>query len=556
MLAYWKLLMRNRLKALSPKSLRKEGQKAWKAVLGYIAMALLFVFVYGMVLFMEMIAYDVAKRIGEPQAVIALALLGCTLVTLIYSFFYVMSVLFFGKDNAFVGALPISSHGILAAKLSTVLMGEAGLSFLICAPLMLRYGIETGAAAGYYVRMLVGQLLLPVAPVCVSTLLSFLLIRISALWKRREGMTTVMSFLLLGGIIAAQMSFTLNADDEQINAAILKLMFGQTSITNMVLSAYPPLKWLTESLTLSGAAAWGRAGLFAGLSIAALFVVIALCGGGYMRLALKQEESIRRVNSGKKRGRRERVRSPFWALYRQEMREVITVPTYATNCLTGAIMFPVMLVAMILGMQKEIGDSNVIGMLGGLLNAPLYLAIATGFLCFTGTMGLAAPSAVSREGKRHALRLTYPVSGGMQLAAKLLMGVSYNLLSAVISAVVLWVLFPQYWAQTLIALVISQVFSALWCMVGLLLDVYHPKLNWKTETEAVKQSVNGMLSMLVGLALVGLYAGITVLFGMNGLSLNLAVALSTVLMALGCALLGLWLRGKGARTYCLREYTK
>lgn len=235
---------------------------------------------------------------------------------------------------------------------------------------------------------------------------------------------------------------------------------------------------------------------------------------------------------------------------------MITVPTYATNCLTGAIMFPVMLVAMILGMQKEIGDSNVIGMLGGLLNAPLYLAIATGFLCFTGTMGLAAPSAVSREGKRHALRLTYPVSGGMQLAAKLLMGVSYNLLSAVISAVVLWVLFPQYWAQTLIALVISQVFSALWCMVGLLLDVYHPKLNWKTETEAVKQSVNGMLSMLVGLALVGLYAGIAVLFGMNGLSLNLAVALSTVLMALGCALLGLWLRGKGARTYCLREYTK
>lgn len=97
-----------------------------------------------MAVLFEMVMYDQAKAMGEPQAVIALAFLACTLMTLIYSFFYVISLLFFGRDCAFVGALPIPSHGVLLAKLATVLAGEIGLTALVCLPLLIRYGVETG----------------------------------------------------------------------------------------------------------------------------------------------------------------------------------------------------------------------------------------------------------------------------------------------------------------------------------------------------------------------------------------------------------------------------
>ena len=120
MLAYWKLLMRDRLMALAPSGRRREGQAAWKAVLGWAGMTLLAVSLFAMAVLFEMVMYDQAKAMGEPQAVIALAFLACTLMTLIYSFFYVISLLFFGRDCAFVGALPIPSHGVLLAKLATV----------------------------------------------------------------------------------------------------------------------------------------------------------------------------------------------------------------------------------------------------------------------------------------------------------------------------------------------------------------------------------------------------------------------------------------------------
>lgn len=53
MLAYWKLLMRDRLMALRPGSRRREGQAAWKALLGWAGMALLFVILYGMAIILK-----------------------------------------------------------------------------------------------------------------------------------------------------------------------------------------------------------------------------------------------------------------------------------------------------------------------------------------------------------------------------------------------------------------------------------------------------------------------------------------------------------------------
>lgn len=553
MQAYWKLLFLNRVRMLLPGNTREK--KPWKAMLKYIGMALLMLFLYAMVLLLEMMAYDAASRLGEPQAMIALVFLACTLVTLLYSFFHVVSVLFFSKDNTLVGALPLSSYAVFAAKLSNVLLGEIGLTALICAPLLIRFGIESGAAGGYYVRALLGVILLPVTPIALSALLSFLLIRISALWKRREGVTTVMSFLLLGAFLALEMNFTMSMDDDEMSAFLLRLLLGQSSITSLVLRAYPPLQWLTDSLTEGTAAAWGGLGLFAALSVGAMAVVIALCGKSYMRLALRQEETLRRINGrAKRRGGDGRVRTPFWALVRQEMREVITVPTYATNCLAGMVMFPVMILAIAFGIQKNLDDA--MAYLSGIVPGTVYFAIAWGILCLTSTVGLEVPTAVSREGKRHEIRVTYPVSGAVQLGAKLLMGVAYNAITALLTAVALWVLLPAFWMETLLALAASQLFSLMWCMASLLLDVYHPKLNWKTEAEAVKQSMNAMFGMLIGFGMAAVLAGAMVLLYWIGLPLQAALATGILLLLAGDGLLWLWIRGKASAIYYLREYVK
>ena len=478
-------------------------------------------------------------------------------MTLIYSFFYVISLLFFGRDCAFVGALPIPSHGVLMAKLARVLAGEIGLTMLVCLPLLVRYGVEMGMGAAFYVRSLLGVLLVPGIPVAITTLLAFGLIRVSALWKRREGVTTVMTFVLVAAIVGVEMSINMNMDEGELAQAAAGLLLGSGSLTDMVVGAFPPLQWLTAAATGSGSQAWGQAALYAGVSIAALALVVALCGGGYMRLALRQAEIIQRVNRGaRRRASGWRVHSPFWALYRQEVREVLTVPTYATNCLTGAVMFPVLLIVAAIGIGRETDGMALSQVVAQFVPGGVYLACATGFLALTCTMGLAVSTAVSREGARHDMRRIYPVAGRVQLGAKLLMGMTFNLASALVSAVALWVLLPGMWLETLGALAVSQVFSLLWCLMSLLLDVYHPKLKWKTETEAVKQSMNAMVSMFGGMILIAALVGAAALLILWGWPISAALGADVLLLVLLDAALWMVLSRKASVTYCLREYSK
>lgn len=557
MIAYLKLLLLNRFAALRPGNLRKEGRKPWVSMLGYAGLALLAVLVYGSVVALEMVAYSFAARFGAAQAIIVLCCLGCTFITLFYSFFHVTSVLFFSKDNTLVAALPIRSQSVLTAKVLGVIVGEAGLTALICLPLIIRHGIELAAPVDYYVRTLVCVLCLPLAPVALSTVLSTLLIRISGLWKRREGVTTVMAFLLVFAVFGLEMALMGDQAEAQMETLILDMLLGKSNLTKFLLTFYPPLRWASDAFELASGA-WGSAALFVVYSVGAFALAVLLCGGAYLRLALRQEETMRRMNSaaGRKRSA-DKVRTPFMAIFRQEMREVIIVPTYATNCLVGIVMFPAMFVFMMLGIGEGAGISDAASLLGEVLTPQLYLAIATGLLSLTATMGMAVSTAVTREGKRHDHRRIYPVSGHVQLGAKLLMGVVYNALAILTTSAALCVLLPAFAVQTVIACVLSQSFSVLTAILSLLLDVYRPKLKWKTEAEAVKQSVNSLLAMLMNFLLLALFAGLVVVLALPaGLPLELALAIVVAVMMLANVLLWFVLKNKASITYCLREYSK
>ena len=122
--------------------------------------------------------------------------------------------------------------------------------------------------------------------------------------------------------------------------------------------------------------------------------------------------------------------------------------------------------------------------------------------------------------------------------------------------IIILVLLPGMWLETLGALAVSQLFSLLWCLMSLLLDVYHPKLKWKTETEAVKQSMNAMISMFGGMILIAVLVGAAVLLTLWGWPVSAALGADVVLLALLDAALWMVLSRRASITYCLREYSK
>jgi len=217
------------------------------------------------------------------------------------------------------------------------------------------------------------------------------------------------------------------------------------------------------------------------------------------------------------------------------------------------VMFPVMMVVMFLGM----GQSNEVylairGLVQG-IDKPVYLAAATAGFCLTGSMNIAVSTAVSREGKVHYFSRIIPVAANTQLMAKLCMGLTLSVATLWMAATVLWVFLPGLWLETLVAMLIAGLFALLTCVAGLILDALRPNFSWKSETEAVKRSMNGVFAMFGSMLLLGLLVALFLVLQSLGFSSGWSVAIIAAVMAVVDGLLLLWLMGKVSTAYGLQE---
>ena len=82
--------------------------------------------------------------------------------------------------------------------------------------------------------------------------------------------------------------------------------------------------------------------------------------------------------------------------------------------------------------------------------------------------------------------------------------------------------------------------------IGLMCNLKHPNLKWTNETQAVKQSLSVMLTMLISSAIALIPAALYYLLLYGRLDTDLFILLYTALLILGWYLSFHWLMTKGA----------
>jgi len=290
--------------------------------------------------------------------------------------------------------------------------------------------------------------------------------------------------------------------------------------------------------------------------MAAAAAAILLLGGGYQHLAIRQNETFTRMNAASRRSTaRQGVRTPLMAMYRRELREIFQVPVYAMNCLATAVMFPLMAAILFFGG----GANSQLALLPEFLRlipGALFAACATALFALTGSMNVAVFTAVSREGKRHEFYRTLPVKPATQLTAKLVMGLTLNLISSLPVAVLALFALPAFRAETVVGFLCGLLFTTGTSTAALMIDVAHPRFGWKNETEAIKQNGIAAVSMFGIMALITafgfIYYGLTRL----GVTYITALVILCVIIATGDVLLMYRLKGKASRCYILQEVQK
>ena len=455
----------------------------------------------------EIMVFNALATIGQPMLLTALTLFVAMISTLILGLFPTLSALYFNRDAAWMASLPVSSTAVMAAKWTEVYLGDALINAGLIGPAALLYGLHVHADALYYFRAVMIILATPLLPLVITTLAITLLTRVTGLARHREACMMVGSLLLVAVIWAIEFTLLPHLED-QGPLYIVEMLLSQNGLVNLLLSSVPPVQWAVQGLQGD----WFRWALFLLVSAAVAAACLALIGPGYLTACLSQTEHAGKRRAVKVTDRDWQVRSPLKALFLREWNELTKTPTYAFNAFSGVIIFPVMLLAMYLGMSSS-GEvmEEVFGELNGLLRSLSPLDVTLIFaacLAFPSFINVAASTAVTREGVKLAISRMIPVPARTQITAKLLTGLVINLLSMASVVIVVGLMLPDFAMWLIPALLLALMASYATAAVSLTIDAIHPRLNWVNETQAMKQNLNAAAAMLVSMLMLGLVIAI------------------------------------------------
>ena len=475
---------------LSGRSGRKNGK--WQVFL-YI---FLFIYLSAFLVVMENLILNSLISLQIPDLLLTLAVCSAMLSTLILSFFFILSSLYFGRDAAFIASLPVTPRTVLAAKLTQVWISETAISAMFILPAAILYAIRVGADALFFPRVLLVWLGVSVLPIVIISFLSTLLIRLSSLWKHRETVATVggIALMVLYFIFCFSMGNITGGAAEDGSAMLTAFFTNYSTRIESISRYFPPAGWAAKGLCGD----WGQLALFLAVCAAAAVFTVWAIGFFYRKLSLLQSETPAAARKGRAKAASFSGASQLKACVVREIRQILRVPSYATNALPSAFMPVLMTGFMGFSMSRAFSQegSSLSDMLGG-LGGGTVLAILAAVMAFMTGINPALATAVSREGKAHLFLTALPVSSRTLVRAKMIVGFGLSVIGCAASAILVTVLLPDSAVPALLALLLALLFSYASGAISLIHDVKHPKLDWITEQEAIKQNLGALLGMLI-----------------------------------------------------------
>ena len=531
-----RLQLLSRFADMKPKNLKTAfKEKRGRTVGMFIAVLILIVYMAGFLYFIEKKALDLMMPMGMGDVIVSLSVILATGATLIMAFFFVMSSLYMGRDAAYIAALPVKSRTVLSAKLAQVWVSETAIDAVIILPACIQYGIRAGMPADFYLRMVIVWLTAAILPVAIISLVSALVIRISALWKHREIIATVGGIAFFIGYMFLMMNVgQITGDAADGGEMISQLILSNTARIQSMTSLFPPAAWAAEGILGN----WAKLGLFVLVSIAAIALVIWILGYPYRKLSLLVTETPASSAKGGIRKGAIREGNAYLANVKREFKQILRVPSYMMNIIPICFMPLLFVIMMTVIVGSKIGDEGEsLQVIFSTLNPALVMGILAAMMAYVGGMNPALSTAVTREGKGHDFLIGLPVSGRTLIKAKFTVGCGLSLLGMLAATIALVIVFPAARLEAILAFVLCALFVYAAACIALTHDIKHPKFNWTTEQEAVKQNFGVMISMLVSwgiliLLAVGTYFMISAGWGIWPVFMILASALAVLCVAL------------------------
>mgnify|MGYP005774421857 FL=1 len=420
--------------------------------------------------------YAGLSELGVEALFCRLALFAVAMILSIVSAFLLINIFCFSKDIEHLLLFPVRPCDIFTSKYITVILFCCGIEILLLLPVCIiqtQYSGEISAIITY----ISAAAILPHIVVFPLAVLVTICLKIAMLLKRMRTMLVVtgIAVYFAGGAVSVLLS------NGQIGA--------ERDLLNWVNDFIVPFPFYNQYICFHP-----------GLKLCCIMLIAVFVAGYYYlsnlvigkKYAIYDKEGRIRFKAMKYNSS-----SKLKSYLKKEYQTFFRNPVYVTNGLFGIFITPLLLPLTF----RFSAAAESIEQIRVLVSAPEFsfyaVLFAIAVIVLTSSINVVASSSFSREGASFWITKIIPYSLKQQAFVKALFSTSISIMGIFINCIVFKVYFHYGFIQIGVIAFVGILFAALWNLIGVFIDMKRPKLEWTNETEAIKQNVNVVLSVLL-----------------------------------------------------------
>lgn len=438
------------------------------------------------------------NQFGMLDLILISSVIMSVLFVLFTSIYKAQGVLFGSKDFENLMSLPIKPSVVLTSKMLELLLLNYLFTALVLIPTSIVYFRNASVSPLFFLFMLISILFVPLLPVVVASICAFGLSYISSKTKHKNIILTVLSIIFLVGFMAA--SFKMN---DIMNYVIA----NSSSIASAMTKVFPPAYYYADALANLSVSSLGMLIIW---SVVPFIIFVAIFARSFKSINLRLGETFKKSNY---KMTSLKTSSPTVALFKKELRRYLSSSIYVMNTSVGMLLVLMAAVAAafvgaegFIKIMMQSGDADITMAINAMKDMLQFMPLM--LICFGVGISCTTGSSISLEGKNLWILKSSPVKAFDIFKGKIAVNLALTIPSIILCTILFWIGFDLTFVNTMWTLLIPTLLAVLVAVSGVIINLYFPKMEWKNETQVVKQSLSSMVSMFMGVILVAIVIGI------------------------------------------------
>ena len=425
---------------------------------------------------------------------LSLFVVGISVMTFVEGIYKSGSLMFNCRDDQLLFSLPIKRRTVLFVRVFKFYVFEVLFNSLFLLPIMIAYiRWDSNITWTYYLTSIVMLFFLPIIPIALSTIVGMISSSISSRFKYKNAAQIVVSMLFI--LVALIFSFKIN------------------DIVNYVITHSNDLN---ESLTKFYYPAGAYAKLVTNFNFIDLLIFIAINLGIFTvtiwvlsKFYFKVNSRMKKVETSNKKINVDEIKivsqSKTKAIVMKELVTFFKTPVFIINAGFALVLFIIAslvitvkfdsMIAILLSEEYDFGLTKEI-IMHNLSIVVLALIVITSF------MTSITNSVISLEGRKISILKSLPVKVKTILMGKVLASLVITTPVMFIGDIILFIGLKINIIEAILLLILSIIVPLVSHLIGIIVNLKYPKLDWESTTEVVKQSSSSFIAVMIGMVLV------------------------------------------------------